>query len=96
MVWKLDRLGRSLSHLLAIVTDLKARDVGLRSLTERMDTTTAQGKLLFSAFGALADLSGGGILIIFYVARAQLRPTNGGPQQRACKALTARAAFQAV
>ena len=55
VVWKLDRLGRSLSHLLAIVADLKARGVGLRSLTEAMDTTTAQGKLLFAVFGALAE-----------------------------------------
>lgn len=55
MVWKLDRLGRSLSHLLATVTELQGRGVGLRSLTEQMDTTTAQGKLLFSVFGALAE-----------------------------------------
>ncbi len=55
VVWKLDRLGRSLSHLLALVTDLKERGVGFRSLTEGMDTTTPQGKLLFSVFGALAE-----------------------------------------
>ncbi len=54
VVWKLDRLGRSLSHLLAIITDLAERGVGFRSLTEGMDTTT-QGKLLFSVFGALAE-----------------------------------------
>jgi DNA invertase Pin-like site-specific DNA recombinase len=55
MVWKLDRLGRSLSHLLAIVADLKARGVAFRSLTERMDTTTPHGEFLFSVFGALAQ-----------------------------------------
>ena len=55
VVWKLDRLGRSLPHLLAIVADLKARDVAFRSLTERMDTTTPHGELLFSIFGALAQ-----------------------------------------
>lgn len=55
VVWKLDRLGRSLSHLLALVTDLKERGVGFQSLTEGMDTTTPQGKLLFSVFGALAE-----------------------------------------
>ena len=55
VVWKLDRLGRSLSHLLAIVTELQDRGIGFRSLTEGMDTTTAQGKLLFSVFGALAE-----------------------------------------
>lgn len=55
VVWKLDRLGRSLPHLLAIVTDLKARGVAFRSLTEQMDTTTPHGELLFSIFGALAQ-----------------------------------------
>ncbi len=55
MVWKLDRLGRSLADLLGIVTELGSRGVGFRSLTEAMDTTTAQGRLLFSVFGALAE-----------------------------------------
>jgi DNA invertase Pin-like site-specific DNA recombinase len=55
VVWKLDRLGRSLPHLLAIVTDLKARGIAFRSLTEQMDTTTPHGELLFSIFGALAQ-----------------------------------------
>ena len=54
IVWKLDRLGRSLPHLLTIVTDLKARGIAFRSLTEQMDTTTPHGELLFSLFGALA------------------------------------------
>jgi DNA invertase Pin-like site-specific DNA recombinase len=55
VVWKLDRLGRSLPHLLAVVNDLKARGVAFRSLTEAMDTTTPQGELLFHVFGALAQ-----------------------------------------
>ncbi|MBD8737715.1 recombinase family protein [Sphingomonas sp. CFBP 13706] len=55
IVWKLDRLGRSLPHLLAIVTDLKTRGIAFRSLTEQMDTTTPHGELLFSFFGALAQ-----------------------------------------
>ena len=55
IVWKLDRLGRSLPHLLAIVTDLKARGIAFRSLTEQMDTNTPHGELLFSLFGALAQ-----------------------------------------
>ena len=55
VVWKLDRLGRSLPHLLAIVTDLKKRGVAFRSLTEQMDTTTPHGELLFGIFGALAQ-----------------------------------------
>ena len=55
VVWKLDRLGRSLPHLLSTVTDLKARGIGFRSLTEQMDTTTPQGEFLFHVFGALAQ-----------------------------------------
>jgi DNA invertase Pin-like site-specific DNA recombinase len=55
VVWKLDRLGRSLSHLLVIVNTLRARQVAFRSLTEGMDTTTASGELLFHVFGALAQ-----------------------------------------
>ena len=55
VVWKLDRLGRSLSHLLAIVNTLKDKQVAFRSLTEGMDTTTASGELLFHVFGALAQ-----------------------------------------
>ncbi|SON78000.1 DNA-invertase (fragment) [Xanthomonas citri pv. fuscans] len=55
VVWKLDRLGRSLSHLLTIVTSLKEKQVAFRSLTEGMDTTTASGELLFHVFGALAQ-----------------------------------------
>jgi DNA invertase Pin-like site-specific DNA recombinase len=55
VVWKLDRLGRSLSHLLSIVTGLREKGVGFRSLTEQMDSTTPHGELLFHLFGALAQ-----------------------------------------
>lgn len=55
VVWKLDRLGRSLPHLLKIVTGLRDNGVGFRSLTEQMDTTTPHGELLFHLFGALAQ-----------------------------------------
>ena len=55
VVWKLDRLGRSLSHLLSIVNALKAKQVAFRSLTDGMDTTTASGELLLHVFGALAQ-----------------------------------------
>jgi len=55
VVWKLDRLGRSLPHLLVTVTGLKERGIAFRSLTEQMDTTTPQGELLFHVFGALAQ-----------------------------------------
>lgn len=55
VVWKLDRLGRSLAHLLTIVNALKEKQVAFRSLTEGMDTTTPSGELLFHVFGALAQ-----------------------------------------
>jgi DNA invertase Pin-like site-specific DNA recombinase len=55
VVWKLDRLGRSLSHLLHIITTLQAQGVAFRSLAEQMDTTTPPGAFLFSVFGALAQ-----------------------------------------
>ena len=55
VVWRLDRLGRSLKHLIELIEDLAEREVGFRSLTEGMDTTTSGGKLVFSIFGALAE-----------------------------------------
>jgi DNA invertase Pin-like site-specific DNA recombinase len=55
VVWRLDRLGRSLQHLIVTITDLNNRDVGFRSLTENIDTTTSGGKLIFHIFGALAE-----------------------------------------
>jgi hypothetical protein len=55
VVWKLDRLGRSLSHLLHIVTTLQQHGVAFHSLTEQMDTTTPHGAFLCSGFGALAQ-----------------------------------------
>ena len=55
VVWKLDRLARSLKQLLETVEHLEEAGVGLRSLTESLDTTTAGGKLIFHIFGALAE-----------------------------------------
>jgi DNA invertase Pin-like site-specific DNA recombinase len=55
VVWKLDRLGRSLPHLIQIVMVLREKEVAFRSLTEQIDTTTAHGELLFGLFGALAQ-----------------------------------------
>lgn len=55
MVWKLDRLGRSLPHLLQLVERLKGQGAGFRSLTEAMDTTTPGGELIFHVMGALAQ-----------------------------------------
>jgi DNA invertase Pin-like site-specific DNA recombinase len=55
VVWKLDRLGRSLAHLVETVAALAARGVGFRSLTEAIDTTTPGGRLVFHLFGALGE-----------------------------------------
>jgi DNA invertase Pin-like site-specific DNA recombinase len=55
VVWRLDRLGRSLPHLIETVKQLQERGVGFRSLQEQIDTTTSGGKLVFHVFGALAE-----------------------------------------
>lgn len=55
VVWRLDRLGRSLSHLIKVITELEARGIGFRSLTEAMDTTTPAGRLIFHIFGAMGQ-----------------------------------------
>ncbi len=76
VVWKLDRLGRDLRHLVNLVHDLTARGVGLKVLAGEgaaVDTTTAAGKLVFSIFAALAD----------YVEPAVMRSGAAGPDRRA-------------
>jgi DNA invertase Pin-like site-specific DNA recombinase len=55
VVWKLDRLGRSLRHLIDTIRALEERGVGFRSLQEQVDTTTPGGRLVFHVFGALAE-----------------------------------------
>jgi|SRR5579875_545441 len=55
VVWRLDRLGRTLSQLITLINQLDERGVGFRSLTEQIDTTTSGGKLIFHIFGALAE-----------------------------------------
>jgi DNA invertase Pin-like site-specific DNA recombinase len=55
IVWRLDRLGRSLKNLIALVEELAEKNVGFRSLSESIDTTTANGRLFFSIMGALAE-----------------------------------------
>jgi DNA invertase Pin-like site-specific DNA recombinase len=55
VVWRLDRLGRSLSHLIETVRELHGQGIGFRSLQEQIDTTTSGGKLVFHVFGALAE-----------------------------------------
>lgn len=55
VVWRLDRLGRSLPHLIDTMTTLRDRGIGFHSLNEQIDTTTPAGKLIFHVFGALAE-----------------------------------------
>lgn len=80
VVWKLDRLGRSLSHLLSIIADLRERGIAFRSLTEQMDTTTPHGELLFSLFGALAQYERALTRerVVAGLAAAKRRGRNGG------------------
>lgn len=59
VVWKLDRLARSMRQLIETIEGLEGRGVGFRSLTEAIDTTTAGGKLVFHIFGALAEFERG-------------------------------------
>jgi len=55
IIWKLDRLGRSLAHLIKLVSDLEDQGVGLLSLNDPIDTTTPQGRLVFRIFASLAE-----------------------------------------
>lgn len=55
VVWKLDRAGRSMKHLVEMIADLEAKGAGFRSITESIDTTTSGGRLIFHVFGALAQ-----------------------------------------
>lgn len=55
VIWKLDRLGRSLKHLVELVSQLNERRIGLQSINDPIDTTNAQGKLIFNIFASLAE-----------------------------------------
>jgi DNA invertase Pin-like site-specific DNA recombinase len=59
VVWKLDRLARSVQHLIEIIERLRKQGCGFKSLTEAIDTTTAGGRLVFYIFGALAEFERG-------------------------------------
>ena len=65
VVWRLDRLGRSLIHLIDTVTELHDTGVGFKSLQENIDTTTSGGKLVFHIFGALELARIGSQLFVF-------------------------------
>jgi DNA invertase Pin-like site-specific DNA recombinase len=55
VVWRLDRLGRLLKHLIETITNLNNRKIGFKSIQENIDTTTSGGKLIFHIFGVLAE-----------------------------------------
>jgi len=75
IVWKLDRLARSMKQLIETVETLRVRGIGFRSVTEALDTTTAQGRLVFHMFGALAEFE-----------RSLIRErTQAGPSCRAAR-----------
>lgn len=80
VVWKLDRLARSLKDLVEIVHDLNHRGVGFRSLTESIDTTSSGGRLVFHIFGALAEFEHSLIKerTIAGLAAARARGRKGG------------------
>ena len=81
VIWKLDRLGRSLNHLIEIVTQLEEQHIGLVSLNDPIDTTTAQCRLVFRIFASLAefDRTGepAGSDSGTYLSRASFRPSTG-------------------
>ena len=96
VIWKLDRLGRSLKHLVALVAELLEKGIGLQSLNDPIDTTTAQGRLIFNIFASLAefekDLISERTQAGLSAARARGR-TGGRPKGLSEKAeITARAA----
>ena len=90
VVWRLDRLGRSLPHLISTMTDLEGRGIGFKSLTENIDTTTSGGKLIFHIFGALAEFernlirerTTAGLTAARARGRVGGRPRALSPQQR--------------
>ncbi|MEO9337163.1 recombinase family protein [Mesorhizobium sp. SB112] len=94
IVWRFDRLARSLPHLIEIVERLKAEGVGLKSLTEEVDTTTSDGRMIFHLFAALAqferDLVRERTLAGLAVARARGRKGGRPPKLSAEKLQVAR------
>jgi len=80
VVWRLDRLGRSLKHLIELVNFLEEQGIGFQSLQESIDTTTSGGKLIFHIFGALAEFERNLIQERTYagLAAARARGRTGG------------------
>jgi len=85
VVWRLDRLGRSLGHLIEVVAALEARGIGFRSLEDPIDTSTSGGKLVFQIFGALAEFERNLIRerTLAGLAAARTRGKTGGRRPRA-------------
>jgi DNA invertase Pin-like site-specific DNA recombinase len=79
-VWRLDRLGRSLKHLIELMAELESERIGFQSVTESIDTTTPGGKLVFHIFGALAEFERNVIRERTYagLAAARARGRKGG------------------
>lgn len=94
VVWRLDRLGRSLKDLVGIIQDLEDRKVGFKSLTECIDTTNAGGKLIFHIFGALAEFEHSLIRerTRAGLAAARARGRHGGRKHKLSKADVKKAA----
>lgn len=94
VVWRLDRLARSLKHLIELAAQLEDRDVGLRSLREQIDTTTPGGRMVFHVFGALAEFEADLIRERTHagLAQARARGRKGGrkPKLNPAQADTAR------
>lgn len=90
VVWRLDRLGRSLRDLIQLTQDLQGRGIGLESLTEKIDTVTTTGKLVFHVFAALAEFERNLIRerTLAGLKAARARGRNGGrPKKLSAKEL---------
>ena len=98
VIWKLDRLGRSLKNLIEIVNELRQRKVGLKSLDDPIDTTTSHGRLTFNIFASLAEFerdcirerTNAGLIAARARGRTGGRPKglSEGAEQTACAAET--------
>ncbi len=99
VVWKMDRLARSLKQLIETVEGLEEKDIGFRSLTENIDTTSPSGKLVFHLFGALAEFERALIkertVAGLAIARANGRVGGRRPALNADKIATAKAMLSA-
>lgn len=94
VVWKLDRLARSVKDLVELIHDLERRGIGFRSLTETIDTTSAGGRLIFHIFGALAEFERSLIRerTLAGLAAARARGRKGGRKAAMSKADVRKAA----